>query len=370
MPGSHISTGLGSEVMSRTEKQPSHLPAPYSLVRTTREVDAMRQILPIQSIGVLAESELSTSARLVAVMLMYHVNLKNGLCYPSISTLALECGCQPTTIKKALTELREFGFVEWETKLLPRTSTRVNHYNLLFANWSENDQWNDHTIDQSNDWPNDQPSDRSNIGHKLIKQIKQKELIHTVAPQASTGELSLFDMSSASPAVCDSSIGEKKSSSKKKAAGYSEDFERFWKAYPKRVNKGQAWKTWEKLRKAKELPAIEELCRAVRWRKIADDWEKDDGRFIPHPSTWLNAHGWEDESCQEPPDDPRNDPREEEAYKISNSMGGWAPRPEEYKNLRLYWERQIRINEALEAAGYGEFGTDKELIAQNLERLK
>ena len=335
----------------------------------------MRQILPIQSIGVLAESELSTSARLVAVMLMYHVNLKNGLCYPSISTLALECGCQPTTIKKALTELREFGFVEWETKLLPRTSTRVNHYNLLFAHWSENDQWNGHTNDQSNDqpndWPNDQPSDRSNIGHKLIKQIKQKELIHTTAPQASTGELSLFDMSSASPSVCDSSlIGEKKVSSKENAAGYSEDFEKFWQAYPKRVSKGQAWKTWEKLRKAKELPEVEELCKALSWRRIADDWEKDDGRYIPHPSTWLNAHGWEDEACKEPPDDPRNDPREEEAYRIANSMGGFMPLREECSNTRLYWERMVRINEALEASGYGEFGTNKELIAMNLGENK
>ena len=108
----------------------------------------------------------------------------------------------------------------------------------------------------------------------------------------------------------------------------------------------------------------------MRWRKIADDWEKDDGRFIPHPSTWLNAHGWEDEACQEPPDDPRNDPREEEAYKISNSMGGWAPRPEEYKNLRLYWERQKKINEALEAAGYGDLCKDNDLISKNLERYK
>lgn len=175
MPDSPISTGLGSEVMSRTEKQSSHLPAPSSIVRTTREVDAMSQLLPIQSIGILAESELSTSARLVAVMLMYHVNRKNGLCYPSISTLALDCGCQPTTIKKALSELKELGFVEWETKILPRTSTRVNHYNLLFAHWSENGQWNDQPYDQSND----QPSGRSNIGHKPIKPIKQKEELNT-----------------------------------------------------------------------------------------------------------------------------------------------------------------------------------------------
>lgn len=199
--------------------------------------------------------------------------------------------------------------------------------------------------------------------------IEEINTPHT--PQASDGELSLFDMSSASPAECDSSpIGEKKGSSKEKAAGYSDDFEKFWQEYPKRVSKGQAWKTWEKLRKAKELPSVDELCNALGWRKIADDWEKDDGRYIPHPSTWLNAHGWEDEACKEPPDDPRNDPREEEAYKISNSMGGWAPRPEEYKNLRLYWERQLKINQALEAAGYGDLCKDKDLIADNLEGYK
>ena len=199
--------------------------------------------------------------------------------------------------------------------------------------------------------------------------INEEEKINT-PHTPKNGELSLIDFSSASPSVCESPSCEKKVSSRGKAEGYSEDFERFWKSYPKRVNKGQAWKTWEKLRKAKELPEIEELCRAVRWRKIADDWEKDDGRYIPHPSTWLNAHGWEDEACKEPPDDPRNDPREEEAYKISNSMGGWAPRPEEYKNLRLYWERQLKINHALEAAGYGDFCTDKDLIAKKLGENK
>lgn len=197
----------------------------------------------------------------------------------------------------------------------------------------------------------------------------RKEKINTpYTPQS--GELSLIDLSSASPAVCVSSIGEKKVSSKENAAGYSEGFERFWKAYPKRVSKGQAWKTWEKLRKAKELPGVEELCKALSWRRIADDWEKDEGRYIPHPSTWLNAHGWEDEACKEPPDDPRNDPREEEAYKIANSMGGFMPLREECSNTRLYWERMVRINEALEAAGYGEFGTNKELIAMNLGENK
>lgn len=142
----------------------------------------MRQIMPMQSLGVLAESELSPSARLVAVMLMYHVNRKNGLCYPSISTLASDCGCQPTTVKKALAELKALGFISWETKQLPKMSTRVNHYNMLFAHWSESDQCNDQTNDWSFDRSFDQSPDRSISGHKPIEPkepIEPKKTPHT-----------------------------------------------------------------------------------------------------------------------------------------------------------------------------------------------
>ena len=26
-----------------------------------------------------------------------------------------------------------------------------------------------------------------------------------------------------------------------------------------------------------------------------DQWKKDGGQFIPHPATWLNQEGWDDE---------------------------------------------------------------------------
>ena len=32
----------------------------------------------------------------------------------------------------------------------------------------------------------------------------------------------------------------------------------------------------------------------ARW-KDSDQWTRDDGRFIPHPATWLNGRQWEDE---------------------------------------------------------------------------
>jgi len=73
------------------------------------------------------------------------------------------------------------------------------------------------------------------------------------------------------------------------------DFEIFWKAYPKKRSKGQAETTWEKLEKQKKLPEITVLVSAIDMAKMSDDWKKEKGQFIPYPSTWLNSKGWLDE---------------------------------------------------------------------------
>lgn len=82
-------------------------------------------------------------------------------------------------------------------------------------------------------------------------------------------------------------------SSKKEDVDISNKFEVFWKAYPKRKSKGQAEKVFIKLNPDKKL--FEKILGEIEKAKKADDWQKDDGKFIPHPATWLNARGWEDE---------------------------------------------------------------------------
>lgn len=69
-------------------------------------------------------------------------------------------------------------------------------------------------------------------------------------------------------------------------------FDKFWAAYPKKKSKGDAEKAWAKLKLDSQLPQILTSLEALKKDR---DWIKDGGQFIPHPATWLNAKGWNDE---------------------------------------------------------------------------
>ena len=64
------------------------------------------------------------------------------------------------------------------------------------------------------------------------------------------------------------------------------DFETFWKAFPRRIGKGEAARKWAALK-----PPLDAVLKALAWQVPA--WT--DPKFIPHPTTWLNRHGWLDE---------------------------------------------------------------------------
>jgi hypothetical protein len=75
----------------------------------------------------------------------------------------------------------------------------------------------------------------------------------------------------------------------------SNGFDSFWEAYPKKKSKGAALRAWDKARSAKDFPGIEKILAAINQQKTEIDWLKDNGQYIPHPSTWINACGWENE---------------------------------------------------------------------------
>ena len=81
------------------------------------------------------------------------------------------------------------------------------------------------------------------------------------------------------------------------AARESADTERmfnaFWEAYPKKRNKGDAFKAWKQAKVT--LALYSRILATVEVAKRSTDWQKEDGRFIPYPATWLRAGAWDDE---------------------------------------------------------------------------
>lgn len=70
-------------------------------------------------------------------------------------------------------------------------------------------------------------------------------------------------------------------------------FEVFWGLYPKRVAKKAALKAWVGLVEADQATAT----------KAVASWPfdmREDGRFVPHASSWLNQRRWEDDGIVDP----------------------------------------------------------------------
>ena len=78
----------------------------------------------------------------------------------------------------------------------------------------------------------------------------------------------------------------------------NELFDRFWSVYPRKVSKVSALKAFEKLKVDEEL--LNTMISAIEKQKKSDQWVRDGGQYIPHPSTWLNQRRWEDEVTVRP----------------------------------------------------------------------
>lgn len=69
-------------------------------------------------------------------------------------------------------------------------------------------------------------------------------------------------------------------------------FGEFWQIYPRKVNKKQAIKKWQKINPDDEL--LKKILQSLS-TTISTEWKNRDEQYIPHASTWLNNERWNDE---------------------------------------------------------------------------
>ncbi len=72
-----------------------------------------------------------------------------------------------------------------------------------------------------------------------------------------------------------------------------DDFESFWKAWPKRVAKADARRAWAQT--ARVRPELKVILDAIKAQSQTEQWMRGNGQFIPYPATWLRGERWDDE---------------------------------------------------------------------------
>jgi hypothetical protein len=183
--------------------------------------------------------------KLVLLMLANHCNDHTRQCNPSQKLLAQECSMGLSTLKGHLNALEAAGYIE-TVNVFKDNIQRPNQYLLKFSS-----SQNLATPPSESGYPPSQ---------NLATEPEVKTRIEPVVQK-------------------------------------NNYFEEFWKAYPRKTNKGFAKKVFEKLKVDDAM--LTKMLQAI-YVQNKNVWKDKDQQYIPHPSTWLNGERWDDEVVVKP----------------------------------------------------------------------
>lgn len=74
---------------------------------------------------------------------------------------------------------------------------------------------------------------------------------------------------------------------------WEDKFEQFWKLYPRKQNKKKV-QLWFKNKQPNDA-LFDTIIKKLKNFIDTVDWQKENGKYIPMPTTWLNGERWNDE---------------------------------------------------------------------------
>lgn len=66
----------------------------------------------------------------------------------------------------------------------------------------------------------------------------------------------------------------------------------FWKVYPKKANKKDAFKAFKGIKDIEKI--LPDIITDVEEKKQTKDWQKMNGQYIPYPASYLRGERWKD----------------------------------------------------------------------------
>ena len=195
--------------------------------------------------------EISLGAKLIYARLTRYAG-KDGACFPKLQEISDATGISFSQVQRYIKELKKIGLIE-SVQLGKKCSNRyffLEHPWMMKAIYVESDR---------SDMTNPEKSDRSD---------------------------------STSPMVWSDSTSPQKENQERESL--SQEFEKFIKAYPRRVNIPAAEKAFKRLKCHK---FIDQILSDIEYRKKNDKTWKDP-QFIPYPASYLKAERWTEEKSK------------------------------------------------------------------------
>jgi hypothetical protein len=193
---------------------------------------------------VLNQSKATGRAKLVLLGIANHLGDQGA--WPSISTLARYANASERSVKRDIQELVELGELKVELQNAPtRTQYKTNLYWLTIGSG----------VTDSASGVTDWVSRGDSAGKSGVTPVGTQNIILTI-----------------------------KEPSMKQP---DNDFDNFWKLYPKKIAKADAIKAWNKATKKKTADELLKLTKAYAEGKLPED------KYIPYPASWLNKELYE-----------------------------------------------------------------------------
>jgi biotin operon repressor len=211
----------------------------------------------------------------VAVLIGRYLNRTSGDAWPSQRRLAAELGVTTRAIQLCLDGLVAAGYLNVKVS---KGRGHTNRYRPIFETGNTN---HSSPIDGQKGEP----------GFAIIP-----SKIRTGEPENTNGGALKherpFVQNSSKRTLSKRTVSKNEGKSLTMTDQSRSDFEAFWHAYPKKVDKLRAEKLFANLLKSKRA-SVEQLIAGAN--RYATERAGQDPTYTKHASTWLNAGGWLDE---------------------------------------------------------------------------
>lgn len=228
--------------------------------------------------AVIFDPDLSPLSKIVAAAIaLRYLNRETGDAWPSIAKLAADVGRGEKQVREAIRGLELRGHLE-----VAKTVGGSGRTNRMRPTVREKNPPGNETLSE------EKPSGKRNpFGNETLSKMNLNPIENEQKP-LHFPQGNPIDYTTDETIEGDSPISPK--SRLRKSIDASDDFNRFWETYPRKVAKDAARRAF-----AAAIRKMDPSKIIVGAQRYADERRFEDPKYTKHPATWLNGSCWSDE---------------------------------------------------------------------------